>query len=258
MQLLHAFSHEESELSVGDLSRRLRFHKSIVSRLVANLREWRLIEQDPATRRVRIGIGAFQLGALYVNRQPLYRLALPHLGVLVERTRHSSHVAVLDGLQLLVVASVESPQALRVILRVGERRYLHATATGKLFLAFGAKGLLDTVLRDVGLAELTPRTITSEAELREELARVERRGTAWNVEESTRGAGAVAAPIFDAGGEIRAAVCTVFPLSIVDEDELAQIAKCVEETADAISTAMGGSAAGGVRVQPGRQGKGDR
>jgi DNA-binding IclR family transcriptional regulator len=242
MQVLHAFSPEENELSIGDLSRRLRIHKSIASRLVASLRAWRLLEQDPATKRVRIGIGAFQLGSLFVNRQPLYQLALPHLGALVERTRHSAHVGVLDELRLLVVASVESPQALRVILRVGQWRYLHATAAGKLLLAFGRKTLLDEVVRKVGLPALTPRTITSLSRLERELGRIRAEGIARNLEESTRGAGALAAPIFGSQGEILAALSTVFPLSVVEEKELTQISEGVRETAAAISKVTGGIA----------------
>lgn len=241
MRILHAFSPEDSELSVGDLSRRLGIHKSIVSRTVSSLRRWRLLEQDPETRRVRIGIGAFQLGALFLDRQPIHRVALPHLGVLVERIRHSAHIAVLDPPQLLVVASVESPQALRVILRVGERRYLHATAAGKVLLAFAAPSLLDDVARATGLPRLTEKTLTSPAALRRELAAVRAEGIAWNREESTRGAAAVAAPLFGAGGQIAAALSAVFPLSVVDDRELAAISESVRATARTISTLLGGA-----------------
>lgn len=241
MRILHAFSTEDSELSVSDISRRLGIHKSIVSRMVASLRTWRLLEQDPDTKRVRIGPGAFQLGTLFINREPLARVALPELGVLVSQTRHSAHVAVLDEPQLLVVASVESPQSLRVILRVGERRHLHATAAGKVLLAYGRARLLDDVVAAVGLPPLTPVTVTSRAVLEAQLDTVRTEGVAWNSEESTRGAGAVAAPIFAASGESAAALCSVFPLSVVDEKELTTIGERVCEAAHRISLLMGGA-----------------
>ena len=241
MRILHAFSTEETEMSVSDLSRRLGIHKSIVSRMVASLRSWRLLDQDPGTKRVRIGPGAFQLGTLFINREPLYRVALPHLGALVSQTRHSAHIAVLDKPQLLVVASVESPQALRVILRVGERRHLHATAAGKVLLAYGRAELLDEVIGAVGLPALTPQTITSRAALERLLLEVRAEGIAWNHEESTRGAGAVAAPIFSAEAGIAAALCAVFPLSVVDASELTEIGENVREAANRISMLMGGA-----------------
>ncbi|HET8577223.1 MAG TPA: IclR family transcriptional regulator [Methylomirabilota bacterium] len=246
MRILHAFSTEDAELSISDLSRRLGIHKSIVSRMVASLRMWRFLEQDPETKRIRIGPGAFQLGTLFVNREPVSRIAFPQLGLLVAQTRQSAHVAVLDKPHLLVVASVESPQALRVILRVGERRHLHATAAGKILLAYGRAGLLEEVVAAVGLPPLTQETITSRADLERHLLTVRNEGIAWNCEESTRGAGAVAAPIFAAGGAIAAALCTVFPLSVVDEKELTGIGERVREAARRISTLMGGTAPEGA------------
>lgn len=242
LDILNAFSHRVPDLSITELSNQLGFHKSIVSRLVSTLRESRLIEQDPVTRRVRIGVGAFQLGTLFVNQQPLYRLAVPHVSALVEKTHHSSHLAVLDDCSMLVVATVESPQALRVILRVGERRYLHASAGGKIFLAFGPSGLLETIGRDPALVPVTPRTITSLGTLRREVVRVRREGVAWNFEEHTAGAGGVAAPVLDAAGKIAAAVCLVFPVSVVRNDDRPGLATAVRECAAGISGALGWNA----------------
>ncbi len=254
MRLLDAVAHDD-EVSVGELSRRLRWPKSVVSRLVSSLREWRMLEQNPLTKRVGIGIGAFQIGTHFLDRHPLHRLALPYVGALVERTRHSAHVAVLDEPRLIVVASVESPQALRVILKTGEGRFLHATASGKVLLAYGRKGLVEAVIRAVGLPALTPRTITSVARLERELAAVRRLGVATNVEESTRGAGAVAAPIFAADGTITAALCVVFPTSVVDKRELKRITECVRESASAVSAVLGAAVSGDGarrRVKEGR------
>jgi DNA-binding IclR family transcriptional regulator len=246
MRILHAFSPQDTALSIGELSRRLAIHKSVVSRMVAALRTWRLLEQDPETKRVRIGIGAFQLGALFMNRQPIHRVALPQIGVLVERIRHSAHIAVLDPPQLLVVASVESPQALRVILRVGQRLYLHATAAGKVLLAFSHPSVLEIIVQDAGLPALTERTLTSVEALRSELATIAMDGIAWNHEESTRGAGAVAAPVFGADGLIAAALCAVFPLSVVDAKELTYISENVRATAQTISVLLGGASPDGT------------
>lgn len=216
MRVLHAFSVEEPELSVGELSTRLAMHKSVVSRLVSELQEWRMVEKDPLTRRVRIGPGAFQLGALYANRDNLVRIATPFLGELVGHTGHSAHLSIVDGTQILVIATVESPSALRVIMRVGDHRDLYTTAAGKLFLALKDERLLDDVSRETGLQARTPQTVTSRRELQLALARVRREGIAWNRGEASSGAGAVAAPVFNTAGNIVAAVSTVYPLQVVD------------------------------------------
>lgn len=225
MQVLHAFTHERSELSIGELSRELGMHKSVVSRLVAALRRWRILEQDPATRRVRVGVGAFRLGAIFATRQNIVRVVTPYLGSLVARTGHSAHAMLPDGNRALVVATVESPQALRVIMRVGEHRPLHSTAGGKLLLALSDPALLLAAERDPGLARFTAATVADPARLRAQLARIRREGVAWNNGETHTGAGAVAAPVLDDGGHIVAAISTVYPLNVADAAERAVLAR---------------------------------
>ena len=50
VEVLNCFSHQEPELSVGELSRRLGVHKSIISRLVAALRSKRMLDQKPGNQ----------------------------------------------------------------------------------------------------------------------------------------------------------------------------------------------------------------
>jgi DNA-binding IclR family transcriptional regulator len=239
MEILHIFSNEQPELSVAEISRRLSMHKSVVSRLVATLREWRMVEQNPATGRLRLGVGAFELGMRFANQEPLRRVALPLLAALVKKTKHSAHVSIRDGWNTLVIATIESPEALRVIMRLGERRMLHATAAGKVLLAHMPEEVLEDLARETGLPALTSCTITDLEALRRAVARARREGIAWNNGESTRGAGAVAAPIFEPGGAIAAALSSVFPLAVVSKPDRIMIAHEVEQAAAEISAALG-------------------
>jgi DNA-binding IclR family transcriptional regulator len=238
MRVLHAFSHERPEFSIGDLSRELSMHKSIVSRLVSALRKWRLLEQDPHSRRVRMGPGAFKLGSLFANRQNIVRTVTPYLGALAMRTGHSAHAVVLDGTRLLVIATAESPSAVRVLMRVGEHRFLHATASGKLFLALSDQAMLAAALKDPGLPKLTPCTVVEPAELLKALQRVRRERVSWNQGESTVGAGAIAAPVIDGAGHIVAAISVVYPLNMVNAAQRQKIAKDTSAAAREVSDVL--------------------
>ena len=255
MRVLHAFSHERPELSISDLSRELAMHKSIVSRLVAALRRWRLLEQDPQSRRVRMGAGAFKLGALFANRQNIVRTVTPYLGALAMRTGQSAHAVVLDGTRLLVIATAESPSALRVIMRVGEHRFLHATAAGKLFLALSDTALQTAVLNDPGLPQLTPGTIAGRGELQKVLQRARRERVSWNLGESSIGAGAVAAPVLDEAGQIVAAISVVFPLNVVNAAQRQEIASDTAAIAREVSAAFRASGQVAKPAKPRRPGK---
>lgn len=224
-RLLQAFSHERSELSIGELSRELKLHKSVVSRIVGALRRGRLLEQDPTTRRVRVGVEAFRLGSIFTNRQNIVQTVMPFLGMLVARTSQSAHAVVLDGTRGFVVATVESPSALRVITRVGEHRHLHATAAGKVFLAFSDESLLNAAAQDPGLVALTSTTITDVKKLKAQLQAIRRSRIAWNSGESHAGVGGVATPVLGEGGHIIAAIASVFPLNAVSDKQQRNLAK---------------------------------
>jgi DNA-binding IclR family transcriptional regulator len=235
MRILHAFSHQRSELSIGDLSRELGIHKSVVSRLVGALRRGQLLDQDPVTRRVRVGVGAFRLGSIFASRQSVVQTVTPFLGMLVTRTEQSAHAMVIDGTLGLVVATVESPSALRVIMRVGEHRNLHATAGGKLLLAFSAPELLEAAAEDPGLVRLTPSTITDIGRLRDELVTIRETRISWNNGESHTGAGGSASPVLDDGGRIIAAISSVYPLNVAEESQREDIARNTLAIAEKVS-----------------------
>lgn len=237
LRVLTAFSSAEPELTIGELAERLHLHKSVVSRVVSSLRDWRMLEKDPHTQKIRIGENAFRIGSLYALHDNLSRISQPHMEELVAKTEQSSHVSVLDRQKILVVATVDSPKALRVIMRLGEHRSLHSTAAGKLFLAM-TKDLLDTALAK-RLEAYTSGTITSPTELRKAVDRVRRDRLAWNLGESSVGAGAVAAPILDSAGQIIAALSTVYPLNVADESARQKIGRATAATARSISRELG-------------------
>lgn len=198
-----------------------------------------MVERDPVTKRIRLGLGALHLGMLVANQKPIHRLALPLLGALVEKTRHTAHVSTRDHHSMLVMASVLSPDALRVTLQLGDRRPLHAAAAGKIFLAHLSEEQLKSFLAETGLQPLTDETITKPKDLATQLVAIRRFGIAWNIGESAVGVGAVAAPVMSAEGVVVAAVSSVFPLTLVRTPDRHFIAEQVRKTARELSAALG-------------------
>jgi DNA-binding IclR family transcriptional regulator len=148
-----------------------------------------------------------ELGSLAVHQDRLHKAAIPKLHELHAATGLVVHLAVLDGSDVVYMEKVGNRMTAALPSRVGGRQLAHCTALGKAMLAFAEDGGTDTLD-----AELLPRqtkySISTPAQLRNELLKVRSRGIAFDREESLPGFGCVAAPIGDPGEAVAAiSVC---------------------------------------------------
>ncbi len=102
----------------------------------------------------------------------------------------------------MTVDFVPSGSSVVSMARVGRPSILHATAVGKIVLAFG--GLADPVAAAQPLAAHTERTITNADALAAELESIRERGYAESIGEREPDLGAIAAPVFGRGHELTA------------------------------------------------------
>src|SRR5439155_21802436 len=93
---------------------------------------------------------------------------------------------------------VQSTRSVQSVAELGRPSIGHATATGKIALAFGGS------LPAGRLERFTPGTIVDRRRLARELERVRDRGLATAVEEREPGLAAIAAPVFGSRREPRA------------------------------------------------------
>ncbi|QOF75697.1 IclR family transcriptional regulator (plasmid) [Aminobacter sp. SR38] len=211
LQLLRLFETEELTLSVTQIADATGMPKSKVSRLLAVFRTNGFLEQDPQTRRYRVGLAAFELGANYVRAQPLARDALPILRSIVEQTGHSTTLSVMRQNRLLHIMAVEGPHYIDGRWRVGSRLPVHATSAGKVILAGMEPRELDVFLTHYPLRAITPDTVTDPARLREQVAAIRESGVAVTRGESSPGLAAIAVPVIGPDGATTAALGLIIP-----------------------------------------------
>jgi DNA-binding IclR family transcriptional regulator len=118
---------------------------------------------------------------------------------------------------------------------VGRPSVPHATAAGKVMLAFGGGPAPDTEL-----TPFTERTITEPAALAAELAGVRERGWAEAVGEREPDLGALAAPVFDRGGQLVAILGIQGPASRLPSATRRALREPLQAAASELSRALGG------------------
>ncbi|WP_345763279.1 IclR family transcriptional regulator [Diaminobutyricibacter sp. McL0608] len=195
------------ELTLSEVARRADLPTSTAHRLLAEWVEWGgLVRGDDG--RYRVGMKLWRLGVRQPTARRLREVARPYLDDLLEATGEHVHLAVRDGLGVVYLERLSGPGAVPVISEVGSRLPLHATAVGLALLAYAPTDVFDDLLAGPP-RKFLPNTLTGEAELRSRLAAIRATGLSTSVEELTRGAFSVAAPVRDAAGEVVAAVSVI-------------------------------------------------
>jgi IclR family acetate operon transcriptional repressor len=238
LDVLFLLHREGAPCGVSQIGRSLGVPKSSVHRLLAALASRGLVERDEQGRyRPGIGLVALARGAL--ERDPVVAAARPVLVAEAEALGETVFlVAARDG-RLLVLDKAEGRGFLRAAPEVGAAVPLHATAAGKIQLAFGA-GEIDWPAG--ALERFTPLTVASRADLEREVARALRQGFAENREEWVVGLAVVAAPIL-AGGRLWGAVCLAAPAARLEAMGRHGVAARVRAAAARVAQRMEGRAA---------------
>jgi len=228
---LHATAEPQGVTAVG---RALGLPKSSAHRLLQALSRRGLVERD-ARSRYRPGIALVALGLGILEREPAVEAARPVLEREAEACGETLFLAAARAGRIHVLAKAEGPGFLRAAPRVGEVVPSHATAVGKLYLAF-APGELAT--SDTTPERCTPPTRSGLA-LEAELEAVRARGWAANRDEWTPGLSAVAAPVF-LGPRLVAAVAAAAPTARLPEEGVEPLAGRVVAAAARVAARLEG------------------
>ena len=197
LRVLEALADAGGELGTNELARRTRVNPSSVSRLLATLVAAGYVDHDEDTGRYRLGIRLLQLGNVVLAGLDLRELARRHLEALVEETGETATLSVPGEQDAVTVDFVQSASSVQSVARLGRPSVAHATAAGKVLLAFG-----DVSLPSGRLERFTPKTITDPHKLAAEVDRVRQQGWAEAAGERERDLNAIAAPVFGADSRL--------------------------------------------------------
>jgi DNA-binding IclR family transcriptional regulator len=223
---------------VTEVARELDIHKSTAYRLLTTLRDRGLVEQDAATEKYRLGFGMVLLAGAVRADLDILRCAEPVCERLSERTRETVTIAVLEGDDAVIIhQSISRASALGVDW-TGRHTPLHATAAGKIFLAYMPEEQLLRILEGP-LERFTEYTIVDPASLKGHARKILGAGYGYTVEELETGLNAVGAPIRGADGMVVGAVSVSGPAFRLPPDALPEIGELSRVAAAEISRCLG-------------------
>jgi DNA-binding IclR family transcriptional regulator len=227
---------DAGELGTNEVARRTGLNASTASRQLATLASVGLVVHLAETGRYRLGPRLVELGNAALARLDVRELAHPQLRSLAYETGETTTLSVPGDPDAITIDFVQSASSVQSVARLGRPSIAHATATGKVALAYG-----DVDLPAGPLRRYTERTITDRGVLAAETTAVREQGYAQSLGEREEDLNAIAAPVVGGRGELVAVIGVQGPAARFTGPALDRARVPLLACAATVSQALGGA-----------------
>ncbi len=169
LQILKYMAHVNEGLSLNQLAEAMDINKSSMHHYLSTLLLEGFIIQNPKTKDYRIGPEAFRVGECYLRKDFPYDEMGKVLRELHEKVHQSTYFFLRTDTKVSCILAKESPSRDSIHLDLGTALPMHASASGKVFLAYISKAERDHILNMTGMPAYTEKTITDPGLLEKEM-----------------------------------------------------------------------------------------
>lgn len=239
VEILECIAAAPDGLGVTEISKELDYGVSATYHMLNTLKHTHMIEQDPHTKKYRIGINIFKISNEASKQNLLGSLTLPYLDRLSTLMQETSSLAMLDGINLICVAQSEGQRMLRLFSRPGQQSPFYYTAGGKLLISLKPRSDWDVFINRIRFEKYTGNTITSVDALIEELELTRKRGYGLDNEERESDVFCIAVPVFNCHGEAIAAMSISALASRMKMQNIDEVVRRMKTVALELSSKIG-------------------
>lgn len=239
MQILDLFNEQATELKITDISKLMGLSKSTLHSLLKTLQLHGYIDQNPENGKYRLGMKLVERGHFVVGSIDIRQKAKGWLTELSRRTGQTTHLGILDGREGVYIEKIEGKLAAIAYSRIGRRLPVHATAIGKVLIAWLDEAELNALLEGYQYTTFTPSTLATREALLDALKKTREHGYALDSEENEQGVRCVAVPVWNHESRVIAALSLSTLTSRVDDAELANFREQLQQAGLQLSRALG-------------------
>lgn len=211
-KLLDAFTNEKDSWGVRELALKSGYNKSTTYRLLSTLTSLNVVHQNE-NEKYRLGSKLFELG----NRVSMFKTIKKATNIPIKNTaleiQETVLLSILKENRVFHINKADSLHGLKINISIGSYQPIHATASGKLLLAFSDVNHQNKILDNIIFDKITSKTILSKASLKKELLKIKKQEYALDVEEFELGLVSIAIPIKNKHQNIIACISASGPLS---------------------------------------------
>lgn len=237
LEILAVLRQHEHPLGLAEIGARVSLAKSSAFRLLHTLEVSGYVE--------RTAEGAYRLSPDLrmwgdgKRTSDLVDAAMPHMRVLSREFGETITLAMHFDNRIEVVATLDSPQLIRMANTVGRILPPHASSLGKAITAYLPDDVVERLRRSYGTHRFTEHTITDEVALKQEYDKVRKQGYSTDAEESVLEGCCFGAPVVGPDGAVIAAISLSLPkMRLRDKAMQKQIVAAVRDAATATGKAL--------------------
>lgn len=183
LTLLTLFTMDEPELGVTSISKKLGVSKSTAHRLLTSLVQEGFVYKDSKTNLYSLGATILSLVNIVNSQIHISNEVIPLLNILVEKTKHSAHLAILENENVVYIQTMKGVYPCLDSIQLGTKRPAHLTAAGQVILANNRE--------ELNLAEITNSDL-----FHEKLNMIREKGNAISKGEFKQGVTELAVPVY--------------------------------------------------------------
>ncbi|MBC7330779.1 IclR family transcriptional regulator [bacterium] len=238
-RILRFLAERPEGVPLKELSQELGIIPSTLHHLLATMKAVGYIEEEE--EKYRIGLGLVELVFSYLAKTDLFTASHPEAKRLRDKFNQTVAVISYRGGKEFPIIELPNRSYIQVnlVFSQGDVPTLHATASGKILLAYSTPDVFSDYINGKGLHKFTSNTITDPKALQEELERIKEQGYALDRGEYREEILGVFAPIFDAHRDLVGAIGIITLLFKHSQEEIEEFIKGLTEAGKKISSKLG-------------------
>lgn len=210
LHILKSFSADDPELSLDEIVEQVAVSKSTACRLIQTLQSEGFMTQHTRSNTYALGVSILSLSNMMSNQFYGLKEMTGFLKKLTHITGESSHIAVLQGNEVVYLKKEDNQHRVQLRSHIGKRNPAHCTASGLALLGYLSNRELAALYKD-GFEMETPFSISSIDQLTERLEVGRKQGYFTSDREMVETVLSIGAPIFNKDGEVIASISIAGP-----------------------------------------------
>lgn len=239
MELFELLAKYHNGLTIQEMCGCLEYPKTSIYRIANTLLEMGYLTKDEECNRFLLSRKIFRLGLAALGEANMLERAIEPMKRLRDEVKESVMLGTLMGNEAVLLEQVIGSHDFTFMLRSGTHLCLHASAPGKVLLAYQKPDVREELLNSLRFVKFNDNTITCLKKFREELDSVIEKGYGVDVEEEISGVHCIGAPIFNQYGEVVACVWTSGPKGRIPLTAFPELSGKICDCAEIISRKLG-------------------